>query len=659
MARIDLKAKAGRPELVTVNPAERLGRLEFDAYLNACRRSGCRFDAGSKAQVAPVHCIGAVCEALTEAGFTPVPDDAVKAVIGRLIEKNGNGKAKADEAVSANIKDLEARGLKLYPFQTVGARWLGVRQRGLLADEMGLGKTIEVLAAIPPEAPVIVLCPAALKYNWRAEFKKWRPEFKVEVLSGRNSFRWPGAGECVVLNYDVLPEALDSAAPAGCVCVVDEAHALKNSKALRTKRWSPIRSAILEADGKVWLLTGTPLLNRPPELWQVLRAANLHEETFGSFRRFLWLFGARPGAFGGFTYGEPKAEVADLLRRSMLKRRRTEVLPDLPTKTYRTVEVNGLDPEMVARLDEFREMLKALGIDLDGAITEAEAARLAGSVLFTELARIRAMLATAKIPGLLGLVEEYEAAEEPVVVFSMHRPPVEALASRPGWARITGSESSEARQEIVKKFQAGELKGLACTTQAAGIGLTLTRAHHAVFVDLAWTPALNSQAEDRLCRIGQDRGVIITSLVATHCVDQRVEELLRWKTDLINKTVEAAAVGPDHREPETDPEIERLKRIIETPTTPSPEPPPVNGRRPAASERERWAERAMLILAGLDSDYAAVKNEVGFNKLDGPLGHSLAAQIQAGKGLTERQWAVAVKLACRYTRQVGAPPKSE
>lgn len=435
--------------------------------------------------------------------------------------------------------------MELFTYQRTGAQWLRGRPRGLLADSMGLGKTVQALAAFPvPPTPAIVVCPAAVKGVWEQEVRVWRPDLTPHVLSGTGSFRWPAPGELIVVNYDILPERVEPA-PPGCILIADEAHYLKSGRAQRTKRFRALRRAVSRAEGRVWLLTGTPMPNSPPELWHVLYSAGLAEEAFGSYRRFQWLFNARRNRWGGTDYGEPRREVPELLRRVMLRRERRDVLPELPEKTYREHKVS-IDRADVWELleqayEELEQVLAAQGIDLTEALEMAASVNLERALSIDLIAKARAALAAVKVPALLDLVEVFEEAREPLVVFSAHRAPVEALAARKGWAAITGSVPAAERTEAVRAFQAGELSGIAGTIQAAGVGLTLTHAHQAVFVDLSWTPADNQQAEDRVCRIGQTRGVVITRLVADHVLDQRVTRLLARKQQLIAGAVEAAA----------------------------------------------------------------------------------------------------------------------
>jgi SNF2 family DNA or RNA helicase len=226
----------------------------------------------------------------------------------------------------------------------------------------------------------------------------------------------------------------------------------------------------------------------------------------------------------------------------LLRRIKAEVLTELPAKTVREIEVNGLSASTKKLCDAAMNALDAAGIDL------AEALRLATStantqVAFEALSKARAALATAKLDAAIEMVEAFEDANEPVVVFSAHRAPIDVLGTRAGWAVITGETPADKRTEIEEAFQAGKLKGVACTIKAGGVAITLTKACNALFIDEEWTPALNSQAQDRVYRIGQSRGVVITRLVAAHALDRRIAELLAEKTTIIDGAINAARRG--------------------------------------------------------------------------------------------------------------------
>lgn len=490
------------------------------------------------------------------------------------------------QAVAAAAID----GAQLYPFQIAGVDWLAKRDRGLLGDDMGLGKTVQTLMALPKAARAIVVAPAAVKYNWQAECKRWRPDLRARVLEGRRSFRWPTAGELIVTNYDILPEWLEQKkmdgatyathdhvpaeekqAAAGVIVVVDEAHKCKSHKAARSKRVKGLG----KLTGRIWGLTGTPLLNRPFDLWGVLSTLGIEREIFGKWDRFLQLFRMHQNRWGGWEYGTPDPGVPDLLRRAMLRRRREEVLPDLPGKQYSTMLVNGISDDLRGELDEAWL-----------AWQEAEGGTPRDLPPFEEFSRLRAELAASRIPAVIEVVEDHEEQDVPLVVFSAHRAPIDELGRREGWATITGDTPQEKRQAIVEAFQAGQLKGIGATITAAGVGLTLTRAWKMLFVDLDWVPANNAQAEDRICRIGQTAGACeYVRMVSDHPLDIHVLGLLARKIALVNSAVERLLPPALAARQPGETEEEHRARIAQAQAK-------IDDEIKAAAEAERKAKKA-------------------------------------------------------------------
>lgn len=438
--------------------------------------------------------------------------------------------------VSMDASHLEAVKRALmggaYGYQQEGVRFLAQHDRCLLGDDMGLGKTFQSLMAIEDRA--IVLCPATLKLNWKHEVEKWRKDLTAVICKGRDGFQLPREGEVVILNYDIIPKEFTPTDKYGeehnvpelwlkvlgkTTLIADEAHLCKSHKAIRSKRTKVLSSVCKRS----WALTGTPLLSKGFDLWGVLSTFGMAREAFGGFHSFTRLMNASKGRFG-WHFGTPDASVPERLRRVMLRRMKDEVLTDLPPKQTQTVVVD-LGPKLAAQVN------KAWA-----AFQEYDARELPS---FQRFSRVRADLAKDRIPALTNLVESCEDANEPVVVFSAHRAPVEAMASRDGWAAIMGDTSQKERQKAVEDFQAGRLKGIACTIKAGGTGITLTRASKMIFCDLEWNPALNLQAEDRICRIGQKASNLqYIRLVSDHPMDLHVLALLDEKAALINGAVE-------------------------------------------------------------------------------------------------------------------------
>jgi SNF2 family DNA or RNA helicase len=461
------------------------------------------------------------------------------------VSKLGLGRAVFDPGVSQALRararrfspPLDGLDPRLAMYQLEGIAYLRARWAGILGDDMGLGKTAQLLQAImdPPRSRVLVVCPALAKGVWRYEAQLWAPGLKVRILSGKGSFAWPKPGECIVTNYDILPRATDPLPdpPDGVYLIYDEAHYLKG-QTIRSKSARRISRAVRLAAGRAWAATGTPLDNKPPDLYRIAEAIGIEKE-FGSWPNFVKLFGGRKTKFG-YDWGMPMPAAKTIVERIMLRRKKTDVL-NLPPVTTAT------RPVEIARADqvEIDEAIRRSGVRLSDITEEALRALAQNPHIMTA----RRLLAAAKYDAVTEWIEEAEDAGEPVVVFSAHRAPVDRLGARPGWRVITGDTSQDDRTKIAAEMQAGRLKGVAGTIRAMGVAITLTRPCLAAFVDQEWNPGANQQARDRLVRIGQARPVTIYTFVADHPVDVRVAEILAVKTERQLRTVDAITTTPD------------------------------------------------------------------------------------------------------------------
>jgi len=637
--RIDLNlTKDGR---VVASPSGFLDRKQFSKYLQACKNVGARFEKKSNGQVCQLEDVPLLTVFLQQSDFRP----NVSPALGAELENHAAKLRKSERLAEERTAKMDF----LYPYQREGVRWLIDRDRAMLADEMGLGKTVQALCASGSDRPVMVVCPASVKSVWAREIERWVPDRTVHVLKGKYIFFWPEPGDVVILNYDIIPEALFpyDEPLENTLLVADEAHALKSKKRKRHRNFKKMWEAVEAKGGALWQLTGTPLLNYPPELWNLLDLMGAAKETFGSHRNFMDLFKGTRMGWEGYHWGTPDPNVKKLLRKFMLRRQRKDVLPDLPDKTHDTIKVNGLTDEVIKECDEVVGYLEST---LGGSIEDLTLQDLM-DFGFEKMSRARMLLASAKVPSMLEIVENYEEQDEPLVVFSAHRVPVEVLGEREGWESITGGVSQEKRTQVIEKFQAGELKGIALTIAAGGTGITLTRSHTALFVDLAWTPAANDQAEDRICRIGQDKGCNIHLLVAEHPLDERVAEILGYKKHIIDHAVVASSVEIVKTASDTFFEVAKL-RDDSAPKIRNP-----RKFRTPENDRERWAVESIKKLAANDPDRAREKNDVGFNAFDGEFGHSLAEQFDEKKGWTDKQYRAAFKILHKYHRQVGTPPE--
>jgi SWI/SNF-related matrix-associated actin-dependent regulator 1 of chromatin subfamily A len=448
-----------------------------------------------------------------------------------------------NSSVEDALKRAEAVGA--YPYQRDGISFLAGKTRALLGDDMGLGKTIQSLVALPENARAIFICPASLKGNVANEVGKWRPDLTAVVISGRGNFQLPNKGEVIIINYDILPSELTPTdkwgnesknVPSSWVdilkethLIVDEVHNCKNPKAIKSRRCKVLSRLC----GTVWAMTGTPILSSQMDLWGVLSAFNMERRVFGDFKNFIEKMGGRrvgvSSTASKWVFGEPSPQVPNMLKSVMLRRMKTEVLTDLPAKTYQDILVDVSKKSLLKKAEKLLIDVK----DLTPTDKLPD---------FEKFSEIRAELAKDRIGALEELLDSFEDAGEPVVVFSAHKAPVEALAGRYGWDIITSDTPVEDRTNIVDAFQKGILKGVALTIKAGGVGLTLTRASKMIFVDMEWNPSLNIQAEDRICRIGQKASSLQYIRLVSNCaMDIHVHKLIAKKNEMIYKILDADA----------------------------------------------------------------------------------------------------------------------
>lgn len=593
LGTIRLRAVTGGVALETVGYLE---KPAFGAYLGACKSAKGRYEASVNAQVCPIDRLHDALAALQRAGFA-VDLDASLGESLRAVAQDAQAEVVAmSEAMAAALARVAAAGQKLYPFQEDGVRWLAAAGDCLLADEMRLGKTLQVLAALPAGRGAVVVCPGVVKGNWLRECRLWRPDLQPVILSGRDSFRWPEQSllgpELIITNYQILPQSRDcvielarkrgkcgkkqrpgdddlkamcpgerwytEAAPEGCTLIADEAHALKaGNKTQQGRRFRGLSKLVRAASGTRKLLTGTPLVNRPPELWNVLEAADLGAIAYGGWDGLVYAFNGTKLKYG-MEWGTPRPEAAIGLQKVMLRRLRRDVIADLPAKTYQEILVE-LDAKLGKKLTAIMETVEAA---LGKSMATATLADLLKPMAFRYFSEISTALATAKLPAALEIVQEFEESEQPLVVFSMHRACVDVIGARPGWGKITGDETPAEKDAVQQAFQRGDLIGVAVTIKAGGIGIKLSRASCALMIDKAWTMADNEQAEDRLVDIVTKNAVTIISLVSEHPMDQRISVLLEVKRENIAASVDASAAAPQRRSEDLIAERQQIADMV-------------------------------------------------------------------------------------------------
>ena len=522
----------------------------FDRDINALLKSkGFKFDWDSKKWFT-----------LSEAVARSVdPATAAQAVA------EANRSIAMSRAVSAVVAVPAPAGLAYLPYQLAGINYAQNRKATLIADEMGLGKTIQAIGLInsdPAIRKVLVICPASLKLNWQMEMRKWLVgEQSVELANGL----WPAA-DIVIINYDVLAKwrtAID--AVDWDLLVVDEAHYVKNPKALRTKLLLGSKDGSVQpikAARRVFL-TGTPIVNRPKELWPLVEALDpqdMGRSFFGFMKRYTnahQIDAGRAGLKWDFSGASNLEELQQRLRsKFMIRRLKADVLTELPAKRRQIIPVQATGAAARA-VEAERAFHAAMEAEAAAARAEAERMRAAGdregyeaavarlrnaqSIKFEEMSRLRHQTAVLKIPHVIEHLTECLEGEEKIVCFVHHHDVADALAEAfPGAAVLTGQISNMAvRQAAVDRFMTDpQCRLFIGSIGAAGVGLTLTVASHVVFAELDWVPGNVSQAEDRCHRIGQRNSVLVQHLVFDASIDARMAKVIVEKQAVIEAAVD-------------------------------------------------------------------------------------------------------------------------
>jgi len=603
----------------------------------------------------------------------------------------------ASRAVAADVDLPVPDGLAYLPFQRAGIATMASRSRNLLGDEMGLGKTVQSIALIsldPTVKKVLVMCPCGLKVNWSREVAKWstRP-LRVGIQEAGQP--WIGeVADVVVMNYDIAHryEAQISSTKWD-LFVADEAHYLKNPRAKRTavvlgrkeRRDRKTGDVVPGYAGvqarKVVLATGTPLTNRPMELFPLLHYLDPVRWPNG-FKFGLRYAAGHQTRFGwDFTGSSNLDELQrDLRAHVMVRRTKKEVLPDLPPKRRQIIELSadGLEDMIAeenaaaeraeANIVEMRARLEVAALAEDEAAYASIAAKLhaAQQVAFESMSKVRQQTAMAKLPMCIEHIRSVMDQNGKVVVFAHHREAVEQLQAAfadENAVKLYGGMSAAEKDAAIQAFN----NDPACRVfvgalLAAGVGFSL-KASTEIFCELDWVPGNVTQCEDRCYGVGrgiEGEPLLVQHLVLEGSLDARMVKFIVKKQDVIDRALDKGVLKLDAVQPVLSvtvgsvlddtlqaaaPRQNGTATAAEAPTGVK-----VAEAVPAASEELRAHVHAGLkALAGCDTDFASEINGVGFNKFDGVFGHCLAER----GFLTDKMVWAGAKLVNKYRNQLG------
>jgi SWI/SNF-related matrix-associated actin-dependent regulator 1 of chromatin subfamily A len=437
-------------------------------------------------------------------------------------------------------------GRELFPFQRGGVHYairaLLQYRSVLIGDDMGLGKTAQALCVVNQMhiARVLVVCPAFLRINWAREVKTWVTDAEVQVI---------GYEELVKLD-----NAFDAPALQQCV-IFDECQYLKNHDAKRTKA-----ALALPATWRIFL-SGTPIVNRPIELWPVLNA--IDPKAWGSRHEFgLQYCAGYPESKAVYVRGERKtitewnyrgaSNLVELQRRLrstiMVRRLKSAVMKDLPPKIRQIVtfpaHMAGATGELLAQA---RKIWKAKSEGYGAG--SIQALRGAEISLHERIAKVRHEEGLAKVEIVVQHARDVLESVSKVIIFAYHRDVIAKLhylLSDYNPCVVLGGLRDDQRQEEVDAFQNNDTRRVFIgQIQAAGVGLTLTAAQTVLFAEMDWTPAGMTQAEDRAHRIGQTQSVHVQVLVQDGSLDATIAKVLLRKQKVLDAALDGKVAGED------------------------------------------------------------------------------------------------------------------
>ncbi|MCO7176076.1 SNF2-related protein [Sporolactobacillus kofuensis] len=452
---------------------------------------------------------------------------------------------------------------QLRPYQKKGYTWLvNLRHRrvgGCLADDMGLGKTVQAIAYLDyckqnpeqqiqatgkPNAPALIICPTSLVANWKHECATFSPQLKIYIHHGSDRLRGPAfrdqLNHCdvVITSYAIYTKEASELLNYYWNCVIlDEAQAIKNPHAQKTRALRPIQTA------HRLVLTGTPIENHLEELWSIMDFLN--PGYLGALERFRKQF-IHPVEKKNSR--SKASQLTRMIRPFLLRREKTDkkIIHDLPEKVEAkricnlTKNQASLYQSIVNRLK--KNVVQTGGIQRKGLIlstlTKLKQVCDHPSLVSDQPTDDQT---SGKLNLFFHILEPLFEQDEKVLVFTqyiqMGKILLEETQRRHPDAEIYflhGALSADQRQKMIENFQNPTSKKslFILSLKAGGVGINLTAAGYVIHYDRWWNPAVEEQATDRAYRIGQERNVYVYKLICEGTLEERIDQLIEQKKNL-------------------------------------------------------------------------------------------------------------------------------
>lgn len=417
----------------------------------------------------------------------------------------------------------------LLEHQKEAVKTLCENKKYILADDLGLGKTTSaVVASLESQSKkILVICPASLKINWKREIENYSDK-TISIVEGK---KWEDA-DYVIINYDILKNFHSLEKDVESIIrnsgfdliIVDEAHAICNTQAQRTK----LVNDIAKITDKVWLLTGTPVTSRPINYFNLLNLVdcNVAQNWMAYVRRYCngYQFRAGNRKIWNVSGASNLEELYERTKPFVLRRLKNDVL-DLPEKIITPVYMRLRSKEYEDVMGEYYEWYDKGG----------ESNSL--TMQFSKIAKVRQIIANEKVAQTIELCENILDQDKKVIIFCNFTDSLNAIYNhfKKVAVKLDGSTPKGERQDAVDKFQTDDkVKVFVGNIKAAGVGLTLTAAETVIMNDLSFLPSDHSQAEDRAYRYGQKNTVVVYYPLFENTIEGIIYDILDKKKRIIN-----------------------------------------------------------------------------------------------------------------------------
>jgi len=495
-------------------------------------------------------------EFTVKVGGVKQPSAAYQNFLNTITDFHYNENFVLPESIEETLRDGE---VSLRGYQRAGIHWLrwliAHHLQGILADDMGLGKTIQMILAIQltylqtrNQNHTLIVCPRSVVTHWHREINRVFPEALVREYRGTDKTPEVSVTNqpyIFVTTYDFVMDNIEALKEVPFLFVIlDEGTNIKNPETRRA-----IAAKQLHATHR-FVLTGTPIENRPAELWSI----------------FDFLMHGHLGTYGGFSTnieapimkGDEATTnfLSKRIRPFILRRMKEQVAKELPEKIYMNEWCDLTDEQrhLYGMIQE--ERVSPLRLALQGG----KRVNYPASILpvLTKLKQLcdHPALVTRKKEPLLGRSEKFDFVADKLVQITSNGENVVLFSHFLGmldlfeqflkekemkYVRIDGSTQN--RQQLIDKFNEETGAVALFSIMAVGHGINLTGANHVIHVDRWWNPALEDQATDRVHRIGQFKTVHVYKILTEGTLEERIDFILERKRLVTKSVIGAATTG--------------------------------------------------------------------------------------------------------------------